>query len=39
MYTTTIQQNLGYLNGLRSNLNNTHHQLFQENVGIGKTET
>ena len=38
MYTTTIQQNIGYLNSLRSTVNNSHHQIFQENVGIEKLE-
>ena len=38
MYTTTIQQNLGYLNSLRSNVNQVNHQIFQENAGIEKLE-
>jgi polysaccharide biosynthesis transport protein len=38
MYTTTIQQNIGYLNSLRSTVNSENHQIFQENVGIEKLE-
>jgi len=34
MYTTTIQQNIGYLNTLRSSVTNTNHMIFQEKVGI-----
>ena len=38
MYTTTIQQNLGYLNSLRSDVNQVNHEIFQENAGIEQLE-
>ncbi len=38
IYTTTIQQNISYLNTLRSTVNNTNHQIFQESVGIETLE-
>ena len=38
IYTNTIQQNISYLNTLRSTINNTNHQIFQENVGIETLE-
>ncbi len=38
MYTTTIQQNIGYLNSLRSTVNSENHRIFQENVGIENLE-
>jgi len=39
MYTTTIQQNIGYLNSLRSNVNNVNHQVFQEHVALRNWKT
>ena len=38
MYTTTIQQNLSYLNNLRSDVNNINYQIFQENAAIEQLE-
>ena len=34
IYSNTIQQNISYLNSLRSSISSTNHQIFQENVGI-----
>ena len=34
IYTNTIQQNISYLNDLRSTINNVNHQIFQEKTGI-----
>jgi LPS O-antigen subunit length determinant protein (WzzB/FepE family) len=37
IYSTTVQQNIAYLNSLRSTINNVSHQTFQERLGIEKT--
>ena len=37
IYSTTVQQNIAYLNSLRSTINNVSHQIFQERLGIEKT--
>ncbi|MBU0735711.1 MAG: hypothetical protein KKG10_16375, partial [Proteobacteria bacterium] len=38
IYTNTIQQNISYLNTLRSTINSTNHQIFQEDVGVETLE-
>ncbi len=38
IYSNTIQQNIGYLNSLRSTINNANYQIYQEELGIEKIE-
>jgi uncharacterized protein involved in exopolysaccharide biosynthesis len=38
IYSNTIQQNIGYLNSLRSTITNANYQIYQEELGIEKIE-
>jgi uncharacterized protein involved in exopolysaccharide biosynthesis len=39
MYITTVQQNIAYINNLRSSINDLNRQVFQESLGIEELET
>jgi capsular polysaccharide biosynthesis protein len=38
IYSNTIQQNISYMNSLRSTINDSNHQIYQEEVGVESTE-